>query len=123
MFERRHEPLLPRRVFLARVVRSVAAAGCLIFGSLVLGMVGYHVFAGLGWIDSMLNASMILTGMGPANPMTTTAAKIFATGYALFSGIAFLTSVAILIAPIAHRFLHHFHLELEDETGGREDGR
>lgn len=77
-----------------------------------IGVVGYRVFAGLGWVDALLNASMILTGMGPVDPMTTTGAKIFASAYAVFSGVAFLTIVAVLFAPVVHRFLHRFHIEL-----------
>lgn len=95
-----------------------ASAGIAVFlvaGSLGLGMAGYHSFAGLSWIDSLLNASMILTGMGPVDPMPNSAAKLFASFYALFSGIVFLSSAAILIAPVFHRFLHRFHLELEEK--------
>ena len=86
---------------------------------LALGVVGYHVFAKLSWLDSLLNASMILTGMGPVSPMTTTGAKLFASFYALFSGVAFITTIGVLLAPVS-RFLHRFHLELasDDETGG-----
>ena len=88
-------------------------------GSLGLGMVGYHQIAGLSWLDALLNASMILTGMGPVNEMTTVGAKLFASFYALFSGVAFLTIVAVLLAPAVHRFLHRFHLDLAGEP---EDG-
>ena len=78
-------------------------------------MIGYHAIGGLPWVDSILNASMILTGMGPVDPMRTAAAKLFASAYAIFSGVAFLTSVGVLLAPLFHRFLHHFHLEVEGE--------
>ena len=84
----------------------------LITVSLALGAAGYHRFAGLPWLESTLNAAMILTGMGPVDPLTTPAAKIFGIVYALFSGVAFLTMVAMLLAPAAHRLLHRFHLEL-----------
>ena len=114
-YERPHQPLLPRHRFALRVFKSFAIASAIIVGSLAIGVVGYRYAAGLSWIDSILNASMILTGMGPVSPMTTSAAKLFASFYALFSGIAFLSSVGILIAPVAHRFFHHFHLELEDK--------
>lgn len=73
-------------------------------------MIGYHFLEGLTWIDSLLNASMILGGMGPVTPLQTTAGKIFASAYALYSGVILLASVGILITPIFHRFLHHFHL-------------
>jgi hypothetical protein len=95
--------------------------GATVIGAcLALGVVGYHVFARLSWLDSLLNASMILTGMGPVNPMTTTGAKLFASFYALFSGVAFITTIGVLLAPAVHRFLHRFHLELasDDEAGG-----
>lgn len=95
-------------------------AGGLVSGSLALGMLGYHFLAGLSWLDALVNASMILTGMGPVNEMTTVAAKLFASFYALFSGVAFLTIVAVLLAPAVHRFLHRFHLDLAGDT---EDGK
>lgn len=112
-FERPHEPLLPRRAFALRLLKSAALSSAGIFVSLALGVFGYRYFAGLPWIDAILNASMILTGMGPVNVMTTTGAKLFASCYALFSGIAFLTSAGVLVAPVAHRLLHRFHLDLE----------
>lgn len=78
---------------------------------MLIGVTGYHAFAGLPWIDSLLNASMILTGMGPVDPMKSVGAKLFASAYALFSGLVFLSSAGILFSPIFHRFLHKFHLE------------
>ena len=105
--------LLPRRVFVLRVARSLALALGIISFSLSLGMMGYHFLAALSWVDSLLNASMILTGMGPVNELHSVAAKIFASFYALFSGVVFITSVAILLAPLVNRFLHKFHLEFE----------
>ena len=119
MFEHHRAPLIPRHAFLRRVVRSALLAGMLIFGSLAVGVLGYHVFAGLSWVDSLLNASMILTGMGPVDAVHSVAGKLFASGYALFSGVAFLTIVAVLLAPVFHRFLHRFHLELADDTDDR----
>ena len=82
-----------------------------------IGTVGYHAFAGLGWLDAALNAAMILTGMGPMSPLTTPAAKAFGIAYALYSGVAFLTIVAVAFAPLAHRFLHRLHLDLYDDGG------
>ena len=87
----------------------------LVFVALGIGAIGYHALDGLPWLDAGLNAAMILTGMGPANPVTTSAAKIFAIVYALFSGVFFLTMVAVLLAPALHYFLHRFHLELGDK--------
>ena len=114
MFEHKSEPLLPTPRFYLRVARSVAATALLIALSLALGSIGYHLLGGLPWIDALLNAAMILTGMGPVDRMTTSGGKLFAAFYALYSGIAFLTMIAIVAAPIYHRFLHRFHLEEQD---------
>jgi len=115
MFETKSEPLLPRGQFLLRMARSFGVTLIVIFVSLVLGSVGYRYFAGLTWIDALLNASMILTGMGPVDQMTTTGGKLFASFYALYSGIAFLTLMAIILAPLIHRLLHKFHLADEGD--------
>jgi hypothetical protein len=119
-YEHRGEPLLPRHLFVRRMAHNAFIAGAVIVGSLALGAVGYHAFAGLGWIDCILNASMILTGMGPVDPMHTDAAKLFASAYAVFSGVAFLTMVGVLFAPVVHRFLHRFHLGLEEDAEGED---
>jgi hypothetical protein len=113
-FEQHDEPLLPLARFWARLVRGVAIGAILILGSLMIGVAGYHWIAGLAWVDAILNASMILTGMGPVDRLETTAAKLFASVYAIFSGVAFLTSVGVLLAPVVHRFLHRFHIGDED---------
>ncbi len=110
-FEHHTSPLLPLHAFWARVARGASLALVLVFGSLVLGALGYHGFEKLPWLDAFLNASMILGGMGPVDGLHTTGGKLFATFYALFSGIAFLTIAAVLFAPVVHRFLHHFHLD------------
>jgi hypothetical protein len=115
MFERRHQPLLARHLFLGRVRRSALAFAAIIVVSLAFGTLGYRWLASLPWIDALLNASMILTGMGPVDRMTSTGGKLFAAGYALFSGVAFLSSIGVLAAPVVHRFLHRFHLERERE--------
>jgi hypothetical protein len=114
MFEHKSRPLLPRRKFYQRMARSVGVVAGIVVCSLLLGSAGYHCFDGLPWIDALLNAAMILAGMGPVDPVKSTAAKLFATFYALYSGIAFLTMVAILMAPLLHRFLHAFHLEISE---------
>jgi len=88
----------------------------LIACSLVVGLIGYHRLAGFDWVDSLLEASMILGGMGPVNPLPTTAAKIFASLYALFSGLVFIGVMGIVLTPIVHRMLHKFHLADEDLT-------
>jgi hypothetical protein len=83
----------------------------LIIVSLLIGMLGYHYLNGLSWLDALVNASMILTGMGPVDPLTNDAAKWFASAYAIFSGVAFLSIIAVLLAPAVHRFLHKLHIE------------
>ena len=113
--ERKGQPLAPHRVFLARVWRNFLASFGVVCFSLTLGTVGYVVFAGLSWEDALLNAAMILTGMGPVDKPGTTTGKLFATFYALYSGIAFLTMMVVLVTPIYHRFLHHFHLSTEED--------
>jgi hypothetical protein len=112
-----HKKLPPRRVFALHLLRNLAYVSGLIAASLALGAVGYHQFAGLPWLDATLNAAMILTGMGPVDPLTTSAGKVFGIVYSLFSGVAFLTMVAMLLAPAAHRLLHRFHLELQGPGG------
>lgn len=88
----------------------------IILVSLGIGVVGYHFIVGLDWIDSLLNASMLLGGMGPMDTdLKTTGAKLFVSIYALFSGMIFLVAIGVLSTPILHRFMHHFHLELDDE--------
>lgn len=114
MFERRHEKLAPLSVFIKRIVASVLMACCLIAVALFIGIAGYHWIAGLCWIDSLLEASMILGGMGPVNPITSTRAKIFASGYALFSGLVFIAVLGIIFAPVTHRILHKFHVDETD---------
>lgn len=91
--------------------RTLCAASLLLIVALGLGVIGYHVVAKLGWIDALLNASMILTGMGPVAILATDAAKLFASAYALFSGVVFLTVTGIVLGPVVHRVLHRFHLE------------
>ena len=119
MFEKKSESLAPRRVFLTRVFFSALAGLVVSFLSLGLGAWGYHVFGGLAWLDALLNAAMILTGMGPVDPMRSESGKLFATFYCLFSGIVFLTLMAIILAPIYHRFLHKFHLDEEEQASGK----
>jgi hypothetical protein len=110
MFERRTKPLLTREKFTARMIRCVLLALGLVAVSLGIGMAGYHGFEGLSWLDAFENAAMILSGMGPVSPVNTAAGKVFAGCYALYSGLALVSTVALLFAPIFHRFLHKFHL-------------
>jgi hypothetical protein len=108
-----------RRTLVRHLLRNAAIVAALIAGALAIGAVGYHVFDGLPWLDAVLNAAMILTGMGPINAISTDAAKVFATVYALFSGVFFLTMVALLLAPALHHFLHRFHLNLSEHEWRR----
>lgn len=115
MFEHHTQPLATQAEFTQRMLRFGLVAGGIILFSLSIGILGYHYFESLSWLDSLLNASMILGGMGPVNPLQTNAGKIFASCYALYSGIVLLASVGVLGAPIFHRFMHRFHLELDEE--------
>jgi hypothetical protein len=127
MFETRHQPVLPRRRFFARVLRSSAAAAGIVLGSLGIGVCGYRYLERLSWLDALLNASMILSSMGPVTPLTTDAGKWFASLYALFSGVAFITIAGVLLAPVVHRLFHTFHVGLDGDdpdgaTASRERG-
>ena len=114
-FEHRRQPLLSRRDFLWRFAHSFLLALLSLAVWLLLGMYGYHWLAGLPWIDAFLNASMIVGGMGPVDPLTTPIAKLFAGLYAIFSGVIFLGVFGLLIAPVLHRFMHRFHLDSEEK--------
>ena len=117
MYEHRTSSLLPRRKYFARVARAFGLGSIIICGSLGIGILGYHIFEKMSWLDAFANAAMILSGMGPLAPVQTDAGKIFAGCYALFSGIAFLTSVGVVFAPVFHRFIHRFHLESDSHSG------
>jgi len=114
LFEHRSEPILSRAGFVRRMLGAVGACLALGAGALGIGALGYHATEGWSWLDAALNAAMILTGMGPVDGVHSTAGKVFAIGYALFSGVAFLSVAALFLAPLTHRMLHAFHLELED---------
>ena len=111
MFEHRTSPLLPWRSFLRRLVLSTMIGLCFVVLSLLVGMLGYHHFENLSWVDAFVNAAMILSGMGPLTPMQTNQGKIFAGLYALYSGLVLIMIAGIIFAPVVHRFLHKFHLE------------
>ena len=113
IYEQLKHPLLGRPAFLKRVLSHTVVAMLLILIALGIGVLGYHWLAGLGWVDSLLNASMILGGMGPVDPLKSDAAKIFASLYALFSGLMFIGIASVVIAPFLHRVLHRFHLDDE----------
>ncbi len=99
------------RSFPRRFMFALGLSYSIVGVALGVGILGYHWIAELGWVDSLLNASMILSGMGPVNPLNTDAAKIFASAYALLSGLVFISATGILLTPIFHRVLHHFHLD------------
>ena len=111
VYEHRTAPLLPRRLFIRRVLRHGAVTAAVLAGSLLVGLLGYRYVAGFGWVDAFLESAMILGGMGPVNTLPNDAAKLFAGSYALYSGVVFLAAMSIVIAPIAHRLLHRLHLE------------
>lgn len=117
MLETRRQRLATRGRFLRRMAVCLLLAAVVLVVALVIGVAGYHWFAGFGWIDSLLNASMILTGMGPVGTLSTTAAKVFASAYALFSGLVFLSVFVTLLTPVIHRVLHRFHVEDDSERG------
>jgi hypothetical protein len=103
-----------RRRFLRHLSRNSALVLAFVAVALTIGAAGYHRFAKLPWLDAYLNAAMILTGMGPLAPLESPAAKLFGLFYALFSGVAFVTVIAVLLAPSVHRFLHRFHADLDE---------
>ncbi len=111
MFEHHKQPLISKQAFIRRVVIYTTSAFLLVAISWLIGILGYRILEGFSWIDSTVNAAMILGGMGPVDQLKTDAGKLFASFYALFSGIIFLVSVAILLAPIIHRLMHQFHLQ------------
>jgi hypothetical protein len=110
MFEHHSHPLLPRRAFLGRMAGAVGLALALTSVSLMAGMAGYHFFERFSWIDSFLNAAMILGGMGEIDPIKTDAGKIFASCYALYSGLWLVASMGIILSPVLHRMMHRFHV-------------
>jgi ABC-type uncharacterized transport system permease subunit len=113
-YESRNQPLAPIQRYIWRLVLSMAIAALLIAASLGLGVVGYAYFERMGWLDAFLNASMILSGMGPVDTVKTEAGKLFAGCYAIYSGFVVLLAAGFAFAPVVHRILHRFHV---DEAG------
>jgi hypothetical protein len=114
MFEHRRQPVAKRRDFVRRMARFASLSAGIVLASLLVGVLGYHFLEGQAWLDALLNAAMILGGMGPVAEIHSAAGKVFASAYALFSGMVLLVAVGVLIAPAFHRFLHHFHLDLDE---------
>ena len=112
-YEHKSEPLASRKVFIRRFYRNIIVAGIILSICLMMGVIGYKYTAPMSWIDALHNASMILSGMGPVAEVKTNIGKIFSSFYALFSGVAFITNIGVLIAPVAHRFFHMLHAEGE----------
>ena len=120
MYERRSDPIASRAQFTARMLRHLAAALAFVAVSLFIGIAGYHYLEQMPWLDAFLDASMILGGMGPVRPPETSAGKLFAGLYALYSGLVVLVAAGILLAPIAHRILHRIHLRTAEEEDAAE---
>jgi len=116
MLQPPYKPLAPLSVFFRRLGKSIALSLLIVVCTLMLGIAGYHWICDLDWIDAILNASMILGGMGPVNTVHTNGGKLFASAYALFCGLVIVVSMGFVLAPILHRMMHTFHLdELDDE--------
>lgn len=113
MYERINQPVVPVKVFYRRILHSLSVAGIILSACLIMGILGYHYTTGMPWIDALHNASMILSGMGPVVEIKTISGKLFSSFYALFSGIAFITNIGIILAPAAHRLFHRLHVEEE----------
>ena len=114
MYENHKQPILPRPRFVKRVVLHVAMALFAVGIALLIGTIGYHCLGHLAWVDALLNASMILGGMGPIDPLPDTPAKLFAAAYALFSGLLFIGILAVVLAPFAHRLMHSLHVNTSE---------
>lgn len=113
MFEHHRQPLIPIRAFILRMIAYAISAFLLLAVSWFIGILGYRILESMPWIDATLNAAMILGGMGPVSELHTNGGKIFASFYAIFSGVIFLFSIGVLLAPLVHRLMHKFHLNLD----------
>lgn len=113
-FENKSDELAPLSEFVRRLLVFGAIAAAVMAAALSMGIGGYHYWGRLSWIDALVNASMILGGMGPVDKVETVEGKLFASFYALFSGLVFVASFSIMVTPVAHRVLHKFHVDDED---------
>lgn len=111
MYEHKKQPLASKKTYYKRIGRSVLLALFVLFISLLIGIIGYHYTTGMPWLDALLNASMILSGMGPVDTLTQPAGKWFASFYALFSGVVFITNIGLILSPAIHRIMHRLHVE------------
>ena len=114
MYEKKNENVAPLPVFFRRVFYNIFVACVLLLVCLVIGIMGFHYINSSPWIDALHNASMLLSGMGPVVEMKSTGAKFFSSFYALFSGVAFITNIGIILAPAAHRLFHRLHVQEDD---------
>ena len=110
-YEHKNQPLASSSVYYNRVLSNLFKTTCILGAALLIGILGYKFLGPMSWIDALHNASMILSGMGPVVTIQTNAGKLFSSFYAIFSGVVFITSIGILIAPSAHRFFHTMNLE------------
>lgn len=122
-YERHHQPLATRATFLRRLGRNLVFALAGIVVSLIVGMLGYHGYEGLSWLDAYDHAAMILSGMGPYREPATDAGKLFAGSYALYSGLFVVGTSTLILAPVFHRVLHSFHVEDDEDEHEAEKGR
>lgn len=113
MYEHKKQPLASKQTYYKRIGRSVLFALVVLLISLLIGVAGYHYTTGMDWLDALLNASMILSGMGPVDTITEADGKWFASFYALFSGVVFITNIGLILAPAIHRIMHSLHVEDE----------
>src|ERR1700761_5480679 len=119
MYETKTEPLAPVQVYYGRLFKNFVVASIILAICLSIGILGYHYTSDISWIDSLHNASMILSGMGPVVEIKTFSGKIFSSAYALFSGVAFITNIGFILAPAAHRFFHRLHVKQDDEKSNK----
>lgn len=117
MPEKTYPVLLPLSKFVTHLTRNVICGLLFIVIALFIGMVGYHDFEHMSWIDAFVNAAMILSGMGPLTPLVTFSGKLFAGLYALFSGLAFIAIMVIIFSPVIHRFFHKLHIDMDKSRG------
>ncbi len=121
-YENRRQPLLPTGQFVRRLVGHVVFMVAIILAALAVGTCGYRFTEGMSWLDALYNASMILGGMGPVNDLHTTAGKLFASAYALVSGVGIIAIASVLLVPLVHRVLHALHLSTPGEEKEEEEG-
>ncbi len=116
MYENKRQPIASKQVYYRRMAKNMGIGILVIFFCLILGILGYHYFDSIPWLDSLHNASMILSGMGPVVEIKSNSGKWFSSMYALFSGIVFITNIGVILAPAIHRFFHRLHLEAKEKS-------